>query len=807
MRVSFNWLRDFLPNLPTDPTVVGNDLTRIGFEVEGTTTLGRWLSGLLVAEVLALSPHPQASKLRIVRVRAGAREEDVVCGAANVPAPGGKVCWAPPGAQLPGFTMAAKEIRGVMSPGMLCSEQELGLAEAAEGILILDATTPSGLDPVAHFGLADTVYEVNVTPNRADALSHLGLARELAVVYGQSLQQPGHETISIGGDAPACDVKIEDAKACARYQARVLSKLKVAPSPLAIRMRLLACGIRPISNLVDATNYVLLELGHPLHAFDRDKIKGAISVRKARPGERLVTLDGVDRSLESGDTVIADESGPVALAGVMGGAHTEISDSTQRVLLEAATFDPVAVRRTAKRLALHSESSHRFERGVDAEGIARASERAAALLCALGGGQQNDAVVDRYPAPAGKRKAFLSLSTLRRLSGDPARSLSAAQTTLERLCEDVAQEGQGDDARVVVSVPSYRPDINVEADLVEEVLRHEGYETVQPRRAIFNAVSLPNPEAPSDRARRRLVGAGFNEVITWGFVPSGLLAAMAPQAPQEHAPLVTGLRVANPISADYEVMRTSLLPGLVEAAKRNITRGSDSLRLFEVGPVVHRVAPPDGAAVFAEQATHAAALMCGSQAGWLRPGALLDFFDLKQAFLTVLTGFGFAQAQLRAATDIPYLHPGVAARVYLQDSCVGALGEIHPLTRKALRLDQPAFFMELYLDLLPSHSAAVRTALPPRFPAATRDISFWVDTQVSAQAQSDALQISNEPLLRQVTVLEDFRDPQYVPLGKKGMLWTLTYRSDERTLTDEEVDAAHAKVLAALKSAVSIELR
>lgn len=805
MRISFNWLRDFLPKLPRDPAQVAADLTRLGFEVEGTTHLGRELSGLLVAEVLAYKPHPQASKLRIVTVKAGSRTEEVVCGAANVPEPGGKVCWAPPGSTLPGFTMAAKEIRGVMSPGMLCSEQELGLAESADGILILDSDTPSGADPVATFGLADTVFEVNVTPNRGDALSHVGLARELAAAYGAELANPPSPALKVGAGARAMEVVIQDPKACRRYQARFFSNVVVGPSPLAMRMRLLACGVRAISNLVDVTNYVLLELGHPLHAFDLDKVKGAVYVRRAHAGERLVTLDGVERVLEPGDTVIADDQSPLALAGVMGGQATEIGPHTKNVLLEIATFDPVSVRKTAKRLSLHSEASHRFERGVDSEGIPRAAARAAELLCGLAQAQQADQVLDRYPSPPSRRQASLTLATLRKLSGDTHRNLEGAKRTLSRLCNEVRITGHGDSARLDLGIPSYRPDLSMEADLVEEVLRHEGYESVVPRRMIFNANALPNPEAPSDLARARFVSAGLNEVVTWGFVPQGWLASLAPADPEKHGRLVHGVRVANPISADYEVLRTSLLPGLVDAAKRNLARGVVSLGLCEVGPVVERVEA--NGKITATQQNHAAALLCGSQAGWLRPGGAVDFFDLKRVAAAVLSGFALHDVHYLPVADVPYLHPGVAASIEWQGQRIGLLGEVHPRTRKAMRLDAPAFFLELFLDSLPAQAAAVRTVLPPRFPAATRDISFWVDEAVLAQAQQDALWSTQSPLLRAVAVLEDFRDPKYVPAGKKGMLWTLTYRADDRTLTDAEVDAAHAGVLAALQSAFPLQLR
>ncbi|MDX2021795.1 MAG: phenylalanine--tRNA ligase subunit beta [Deltaproteobacteria bacterium] len=805
MRISFNWLRDFLPTLPRDPVQVAADLTRLGFEVEGTTHLGRGLSGLLVAEVLAYRPHPQASKLRIVTVKAGARTDEVVCGAANVPEPGGKVCWAPPGATLPGFTMAAKEIRGVMSPGMLCSEEELGLAPSADGILILDADAPSGADPVSTFGLADTVFEVNVTPNRGDALSHLGLARELAAAYSAELVMPATPALKVGAGAQALDVVIQDNKACRRYQARFFANVVVGPSPLAMRMRLLACGVRSISNLVDITNYVLLELGHPLHAFDLDKVKGAVYVRRAHPGERLVTLDGVERVLEAGDTVIADEQSPIALAGVMGGQSTEIGPNTKNVLLETATFDPVSVRKTAKRLSLHSEASHRFERGVDSEGIARAAARAAELICGLAQAQQADQVVDRYPSPPTRRQASLTLATLRKLSGDTNRNLEGAKRTLSRLCDEVRITGHGDSARLDLGIPSYRPDLSMEADLVEEVLRHEGYESVVPRRMIFNAKAAPNPEAPSDLARARFVSAGLNEVVTWGFVPSGWLSALAPAAPEAHQRLVRGLAVSNPISADYEVMRTSLLPGLVETAKRNLSRGVQSLALFEVGPVVERA--EQAGHVTAAQQNHASALLCGLQPGWLRPGAAVDFFDLKRVAAAVLAGFALQDARYVPVSDVPFLHPGVGASIEVQGQRVGLLGELHPRTRKALRLTETAFYLELYLDQFPAAAAAIHPILPPRYPATTRDISFWVDESVTAQAQQDALWSTPSPLLRAVSVLEDFRDPKYVPAKKKGMLWTLTYRADDRTLTDAEVDAAHAGVLAALQAAFPLQLR
>ena len=383
MKVSFNWLRelvDLKPGVTADS--VAQQLTLVGLEVESIERRGRDVAGLLVAEVRGARPHPSAEKLSLVRVVAGGTQQEeveVVCGARNVPAPGGKVAWAPPGATLPGGRkLERKDVRGVSSPGMLCSEVELGISETSDGLLILSPDTPAGADLARQIGLLDEVLEVNVTPNRPDALSHVGIAREVAALFGARLQVPPPDKASEIAlpTGRGVDVQIRDAAACPRYNARIITGLQVGPSPLAMRVRLAACGMRAISNLVDVTNYVMLETGHPLHAFDLDKLKGGIHIRRAARGERMTTLDGVDRPLQEGDVVIADDGGAIALAGVMGGADSEISAATTGVLLETATFDPRSIRRTAKRLGLHSEASHRFERGVDAEGIAHASRRA-----------------------------------------------------------------------------------------------------------------------------------------------------------------------------------------------------------------------------------------------------------------------------------------------------------------------------------------------------------------------------------------------------------------------------------------------
>ncbi len=809
MKISFNWLRE-LVDLPAGvmADAVAGKLTLAGLEVESIDRRGRDLSGVVVAEVLGKRPHPGSEKLSIVRVRAGGSEEEVVCGAPNVPPAGGRVAWAPPGATLPGgLTLARKEVRGVSSPGMLCSEVELGISEASDGILILStdplaSLAPPGTDVASLLGVLDEIFEVNVTPNRPDALSHAGIAREVAALFGTSWRLPAPDEVPVG-PFPAdrgIDVEIREPDACPRYVARLVTGLRVGPSPIGMRVRLAACGVRAISNLVDVTNYVMLETGHPLHAFDLGKVSGDIQVRRAHRGERMTTLDGVDRPLQEADIVIADGKGAVALAGVMGGSTSEVSNATTTVLLEAATFEPRAVRRTAKRLGLHSEASHRFERGVDANGLPHASARAAAMLARLGGGALAGEVVDRYPREQHPRAVTLTVAGLRRLAGFDI-PLADAERHLRSVEIPTTPQGNesGDDALLALA-PTFRPDISIEEDLVEEVMRLHGYDRAPARLPAGGRAPEPSPEALPDRAREMLAALGCHEAVTWAFVPRAWLQALG-------EPLANGIVVKNPISADYEVMRTSLLPGLVDAAKRNLARGMPDTALFEVGPIVLRT---NDTKEPTREPSRAAAIWLGRRAGWLKPGEALDFFDAKRAAVELLRALGVGAPVFRTRSERGPLHPGAGADIFADassDVAIGVVGELDPRLARTLGLDARALYLEIALDLVAGASHAVRSAPPPRYPAATRDVSFWIDVAVTADAQRASLVSAAEPLLRDLAVLEDFRDPKYAPAGKKGMLWTLTYRADERTLTDAEVDAAHARAVAALQTGHPIAIR
>jgi phenylalanyl-tRNA synthetase beta chain len=808
VKISFNWIRE-LVDLPAGAGAddVASRLTLAGLEVESVERRGREVRGVRVAEVRAVRPHPGAEKLRIVRVSVGSGpEEEIVCGAPNVPAAGGRVAWAPPDAALPGgVKMGRREIRGFDSPGMICSERELGIGDGVDGILILSTEVPLGADLASVLGIADDVLEVNVTPNRADALSHAGIAREVAALFGVRWRFPTIDAAVMNAavltDAPRegpVTVEIRDGEACPRYLATVMRDLRVGPSPLSIRMRLAACGVRAISNLVDVTNYVMLETGHPLHAFDFDRVQGGVVVRRAHAGEALRTLDGVDRKLESSDIVIADAHEALALAGVMGGATTEVTTRTANILLEAATFDPRAVRRTAKRLGLHSEASHRFERGVDPNGVAVAGGRAAAYMARFAGGRIAQAPVDRYVAPLQPRQVTVTADGLYRVAGFQIPSELAAKKLRDI---EISVIARGHD--LVATVPTFRQDIAIEEDLIEEIMRLVGFDQVPARLPAGGRAPAPSPERFADRCRDVLSALGLHEISSWAFVSRAALAALGDDV------IGQAIAVKNPISADYEVMRTSLLPGLAAAARRNIAHGVTDLGLFEVGPVIRRAA----ADVHHEQLNFAAGLLSGKLRGWMKPGEPVDFFDLKLVVTELLDSLGARDLIFeRPAGGSSLFHPGICAVIRQAGAPVGGnptavCGELHPAVARRLGIEARGFYFELHLDPMESRERVIRVTSPPRFPAVSRDLSFWIDHSVTADAQAAALRTAGETLLRQIAVLEDFRDARFVAPGKKGMLWTLTYRADERTLTDAEVDAAHTRAVAALGRAFPIEIR
>jgi phenylalanyl-tRNA synthetase beta chain len=813
MKVLWSWLLELcdLDRQPT-PEEGARALTRGGLEIEGMTNLGAGFTGVVVAEVVARRPHPQAEKLTLVDVitgRGGAATQ-VVCGASNVPAPGRKVLWAQVGATLPGpdgtaITLGAKPVKGVVSPGMLCAEDELGLGDDHDGIIVLDEDdrTPLGAPAQRALGVDDWLLEVNAPANRGDVLGHLGVARELVAMLRGKLVLPDADLSELrGGDRPALDIAIADAAGCPRYTARVIAGLRVAPSPRRIAQRLRNVGVRPISNLVDATNYAMFELGQPLHAFDADLLnsglpQGVIGVSPATDGEKFVTLDGAERTLVPDDLVIRDGLRAVALAGVMGGLDTEVTERTTRVLLEAASFAARSVRQTARRLGLHSEASHRFERGVDPELAALASARTARLMCQLGGGRVLGDLVDAYPGARSPASIRVRLPRVQMLTG-VALDEAICRDALERLGFAVRIDtARSMDGAFAATPPSARADVTREVDVIEEILRVVGYEQVPSTLPALRRAPGVQPADRGDAARRALAAAGASEAITYAFQSTARCLALGIAATDRRAQPIA---LRNPMTTDQSVMRTSLLPNLLAAVARNQSFGRPDVALFEVGSVFLR----RGEGIterpiheLADEPTRAAAVFAGRRPVQIGPGAAWDAFDAKALALVAIRAVaGDIALRVRATHGVAYLHPGVAGEIVHGADVIGWFGEVHPDVRKRLGIEGPVFAFDLELERLPLASPAQMQPIP-RFPASTRDVSLLLAAELPAARVVDVIEQVAEPLVQRIRLLEDYRDPKLGD-GRKSMLWSIEYRSPDRTLTDAEVDKAHEAIVGRL---------
>jgi phenylalanyl-tRNA synthetase beta chain len=805
MKVSLRWLRELCPSLPDDKHAIAARLTAAGLEIEGMEEFGAAAGACVVARVVSARPHPSRSGLRLVTVDRGGATQEVVCGAPNVPEAGGLVVLAPLGAHLPakGVTIERRTIAGVPSEGMLCSEAELGLGGDGEGILVLAGGAAEPGAPLARALPAahDTIFEVGLTPNRPDGLGHLGLAREAAALFGVPFapQPPGEPARTRDEDlARHVAVSIEDPGRCPHYGAAVLLDANVAPSPLDVRWRLASLGVRPISNVVDVTNLVMLELGHPMHAFDLDRVRGArIVVRAARAGERLRTLDGVDRALEPDDLVICDGEGPVALAGVMGGGDSEITASTRRVLLECAYFEPRGVRRTARRHGLHTESSHRFERGVDWGDTRAALARAVSLVAGLSGATAlpRSQVVEARPLE--RRTVTLRHARLSALLGvalDPGE----VGAMLGRL-GFVRLEGPATGTDTW-EVPSFRPDVSREVDLIEEAARTIGMDAIPTR---LPAVRPSRDAAPREalvrRAREAGVALGLSEAMTYAFVSRRDLEAVGAPPP--------AVLLRNPLTEERSVMRTSLLPELLRAVARARRHGERDARLFAVGRVFLAPGAPGASPV--DERLSFAAVLAGDRAGWLSKPQPVDVWDAKGVAEALVSRLVRRDARVvPAAADPPRaLHPRGAAWIEVEGSRVGRLGPVHPDVAEAFDAGDGAVVVEVDLAALDAVGASPARFSPlPRFPANMRDLAVVVRDGVAAGDVEGAVRAAAHPLGVQVSLFDRFVGGS-VPPGHASLAVRVVYRAEDRTLTDAEVDARHAQVVAAVEQRFGATLR
>jgi phenylalanyl-tRNA synthetase beta chain len=831
MKVSVAWLRALIPDFESSPAAsldaksIAAKLTGVGLEVEAIHSFGAGLEPVVIARVVGVRPHPSKSGLQLVTVDRGGATQEVVCGAKNVPPAGGLVVLAPLGAHLPaanggrGMTIAPRAIGGVTSEGMLCSESELGIAFAVSkaaadddghsdaGILTFadDFVAPGTSLRDAIPTVMDDILEIGVTPNRPDALGHVGVARELAAIldlpWHVPSASPAYRSDPRATVAVASVTVDEAARArCPHYGALAVFDVGVAASPHWVRYRLHALGVRSISNVVDVTNLVMLEFGHPLHAFDLDRLDGpAIHVRLAREGEEVVTLDGVTRRLVGDDLVICDggpDGGkPVALAGVMGAGNSEISATTRRVLLECAYFDPRSVRRTARRHGLHTESSHRFERGVDPSGVEVVLAQAGSLTAHLGKGTLSQAPLHVVAARPTRTAIPFRHARMEKLLG-----LKLDRGEASGILQRLGCELSWDDDVATVLAPTHRPDLGREVDLIEEVARMVGMDRIPTEAPVIK----PQPErfVGSFERRARYVARdlGLSEAVSFGFAsPRDLEALGAP------APVV---RLQNPLGEERSVMRTSLLPGLLAALRRSRHRGERRVRLFEIGARFLAGGDEAGRGL-CDEVPSLGVVLAGPRDQWLGQGAEADVWDAKGIALELVVRTTGAEAEVRpiAPDRRPkHLHPrGAAALVARSGQTeieVGVLGPLHPDVVEALELEGPALVIELDLRALAALGSAVPKYVPlPAVPASTRDLALEVDEPSVAGELARALREAAGAICQSVEVFDVYRGKGVAP-GKKSVAFRLTYRDPggARTLTDAEVDAANQKALAATKS-------
>lgn len=800
MKTPLSWLKQYV-DLDASPAEIARKLTFSGIELEGMESSGGQVDGVVVAEVRAKEKHPQADKLSVCRVFDGREEVQVVCGAPNVEA-GGKYPFAPIGAVLLNGELKIKKakLRGVESFGMLCSAAELGISGDHQGLMTLAPDAVPGTPMAEVLGPPDTVYELEITPNRPDCLSMIGVARELAALYGRTLKKPAVTLTASGPDVTTgAAVTVENPADCPRYTARILRGVRIGPSPDWMRDRLEKAGIRPINNIVDITNYVLLETGHPLHAFDLRLIAGGtIHVRRARDGETMATLDQVARTLDPNMLVIADAEKPVALAGVMGGAGSEIRDDTTDVLLEAAVFDPAVVRTTSRKLLLFTDSSYRFERGVYAESVDWASQRAAQLMVELAGATVDRGVIDVRAPAAPPRLITLRFDRVRSLLGTEI----AADRIVALLCSLELQATEQTDAGATFVIPGFRFDLEREVDLIEEVARLHGLDQIVP----VPSAAAPNPAADDtpvrqvSELRNLLIHLGLQETITYSLVPDALLALF------DRNDAAARIALPRPVTTDQAILRTHLVPQLLETLGRNRARQITQAALFEIGTVYHRV---EGE-TYRETRRLGVALMGRPAAGGVvnrkAPSRDEMFGWIKGLWERIAAHHGITAWSIEPET-VSYGEPGYGFRLLIDGQAAGRIALVAPAIRKEWRITDPVGVLEV--DLAPvAWRTRTRPAYRsvPNFPSVARDVALVADAGLTHATIVAAIRKFSPPELENVELFDIFTG-ESLGKGRRSMAYSLTYRSDARTLTDEEVNGYHEAIKSALKQELKVEIR
>ncbi|MDT8318209.1 MAG: phenylalanine--tRNA ligase subunit beta [bacterium] len=818
MNISLEWLSEYI-DIELGLDELSSLLTNAGLEIEGLEYKKPAIEGILTARIEKVSNHPDSEKLKLCNVSVGADEYKLVCGDSSIKV-GEIVPIALPGYKLPdGSVIKKTKVRGADSEGMLCSEKELGLSEENAGVMRLPEGTESGkeigqvitgLSPmfglnasgapkksVSLAGYSDSVFEVGLTPNRSDCLSILGVARELSALTGFKVHS--HEisfdesTRSVNEDI---DVIIEEKTTCSRYTARVIKRIKVAKSPLWLRQRLESAGVRPINNVVDVTNYVLMEMGQPLHAFDLARIEGGkITVRKARKKEFLKTLDGIERTFCGDELLIADNKGPLALAGIMGGLDSSVTDGTTDIVIESAHFIPETVRKTSRKQGIHSESSHRFERGVDLVAVPDALDRAAMLISQLAGGKISKGMIDSYPMPYENKEIRFRTQSCSDVLGIEM-SADESLAYLRKLNMEVTLNGE----EYLVVPPPYRVDIEREIDLIEEVARLKGYSEIP-----VENLSGVMPDRISENSgslilliKRFMADSGFNELINYTFQAPGDMDMLGLG---DIDPLRDRPKLINPISEELSLMRSTLISGMLNSASFNLKKQNRALNLFELGKVFR----DDGGQI--TESRRLSALITGDKGTllWKREG---DIYDIKGVLENLLDLLNIKEYNFVNCSDISYLHPGRGARVFVCGKEIALIGEIHPSVTENFDLRQKACIFDLNIDAvsLLSKENNIKFSDVPPFPFVERDMALMLDKSLPSNDIMQLIGGLHIDLIENIDIFDQF-EGEGIEDGKKSLAIRFRYRSSKETLTDEKVNEVHNAIVAHLVDKTGAILR
>ena len=790
MIVSLRWLRDYV-DIDLAPAELADRLTMAGLEVDAVRDAAPDFAGVVVSKILSVKPHPNAEKLSLCEVTTGTETLPIVCGAANIRA-GDTVPLARVGATIPGgYTIKSSLLRGERSEGMLCSEEELGIGPDNTGIMILPAGLKPGQDLADALDLRDTVLDIGVTPNRSDCLSIIGVAREVAAVTGRKLKMPEISFAENEEDIQGItSVRILDPDACPRYTARVIRNVAIRPSPVWMRRRLESVGLRAINNVVDVTNFVMMEYGQPLHAFDfRFLEEGRIVVRKSREGEPFVSLDEKERVLRADTLMICDGVKPVAIAGIMGGLNSEVKEDTETVLLESAYFDPSSIRRSSRWLGMSTDAAFRFERGIDPEGVVRAVNRAAQLIADTSGGTVCRGCIDQYPRKIASAEniplRFRRVNAILGTTITPAGMIRI----LENLEMKVTRE---DRLHCRVTPPAFRVDISREIDLVEEIARLHGYEHVPETLPAASLLTLEKDRKKvlEERIRRVLNGCGYSEVITYSFITPAAPDSLSLDAAD---PRRNPVKIRNPLTEEQSVLRTTLVYSLLETMRKNANAGCFDLKIFETGRVFLAGKPGE----LPVETNCVGGLLTGARydEGWHYKGIEADFFDIKGCVEGLLNDLKIARTGYGADRHEPFLHPGRCCGVTAGDEAVGFLGEVHPDVLARMGLKSRAMVFEIDLDRLGrSFTDDLSYREISKFPSSSRDVAFLVLRERQAEDMIRFALDIHEELLEKVCIF-DVYEGRGVPEGMKSLGLRFSYRAGDRTLTDLEVSQVHGGIV------------